>query len=169
MIWDITVDSPENSCLELEEISLSFSLRWEIEYCHLYSYDNRRTKKFPRLEIPVVVQMKWIRLVYMRMCVWSLALLRGLRIQNCHELWCSSRHGSDLAWLWLWPAAIAPIWPLAWELPYALGVALKSKTKKIPRLIIFQILHPIVLMSPYICYYAPLMELSVSVADRLIL
>ena len=35
----------------------------------------------------------------------------------------------DLLWLWLWhrPAATAPIRPLAWELPYAAGVALKSK------------------------------------------
>ena len=42
------------------------------------------------------------------------------------------RHGSDPAWLWLWhrPAAEAPIRPLAWELPYAIGAALKSKRKK---------------------------------------
>ena len=42
------------------------------------------------------------------------------------------RCGSDLALLWLWhrPAATAPIRPLAWELPYATGVALKiQKTK----------------------------------------
>ena len=39
------------------------------------------------------------------------------------------RRGSDLAWLWLWqrPAATAPIGPLAWELPYAAGGALKRK------------------------------------------
>ena len=38
----------------------------------------------------------------------------------------------DLALLWLWRsrlAAIAPIGPLAWEPPYAVGVALK-RTKK---------------------------------------
>ena len=37
------------------------------------------------------------------------------------------RHGSDLALLWLWhrPGAIAPIRPLAWEPPYALGATLK--------------------------------------------
>ena len=42
------------------------------------------------------------------------------------------RHGSDLALLWLRQrlAAVAPIRPLAWELPYAAGAALKSKTKK---------------------------------------
>ena len=41
------------------------------------------------------------------------------------------RHGSDprLLWLWHWPVAIAPIRPLAWELPYAIGVALKKKKK----------------------------------------
>ena len=50
-------------------------------------------------------------------------------VGNCHEL--CRRHGSDAALLWLWyrPAAIAPIQPLAWEPPYAVGTALK-KTKK---------------------------------------
>ena len=38
----------------------------------------------------------------------------------------------DLALLWLWcrPAAIAPIGPLAWEPPYAAGVALKRQKEK---------------------------------------
>ena len=44
------------------------------------------------------------------------------------------RHGSDLAWLGLglglWLAATAPIGPLAWEPPYASGVALKDKKIK---------------------------------------
>ena len=41
------------------------------------------------------------------------------------------RWSSDPALLWLWYrlAAVAPIWPLAWEPPYAVGVALKSKEK----------------------------------------
>ena len=30
----------------------------------------------------------WAWLVSMRMWVWSLASLSGLRIQHCHELWC---------------------------------------------------------------------------------
>ena len=41
--------------------------------------------------------------------------------------------GSLLLWLWPWPAATAPIGPLAWEPPYAGGVAqeiAKKKTKK---------------------------------------
>ena len=42
------------------------------------------------------------------------------------------RHGLDLALLWLWRrlAAPAPIRPLAWELPYAMGVAPKKKKAK---------------------------------------
>ena len=48
------------------------------------------------------------------------------------------RHDLDLALLWLWYrlAAVAPIWPLAWEPPYAVSLALKSKNnnKKTPKL-----------------------------------
>ena len=35
-----------------------------------------------------------------------------------------------LLWLWRRPVAVALIQPLAWEPPYAVGVALKSKTKQ---------------------------------------
>ena len=43
------------------------------------------------------------------------------------------RRGLDPAWLWLWcrPAPVALIRPLAWETPYAVGVVLKKKKKKI--------------------------------------
>ena len=37
---------------------------------------------------------------------------------------------SALLWLWPRPAAAAPIQPIAWEPPYAMGVVLKKK--KIP-------------------------------------
>ena len=50
--------------------------------------------------------------------VRSLAWLSGLRIGCCCELWCRL-------------AAIAPIQPLAWELLYAVGVALKSIKKNV--------------------------------------
>ena len=45
------------------------------------------------------------------------------------------RCGSDLAdlallWLWCRPAAAAPIQSLAWELPYAEGVALKQQQQQ---------------------------------------
>ena len=33
-------------------------------------------------------------------------------------------------WLWCRSAALAPIRPLAWELPYAAGAGLKSKKKR---------------------------------------
>ena len=42
------------------------------------------------------------------------------------------RCDSDPTMLWLWcrQVAAAPIVPLAWEPPYAVGAALKNKTKK---------------------------------------
>ena len=36
-------------------------------------------------------------------------------------------NGPVLMWLWCRPAAVAPIRPLAWELPYAADVAQKRK------------------------------------------
>ena len=57
------------------------------------------------------------------------------------------RCGSDLALVWLWHrlVATAPIRPLAWEPPYAMGVAIekgkntKKKKKKINSLSDFQV------------------------------
>ena len=42
------------------------------------------------------------------------------------------RHDLDPEWLGLWcrTAAVAPIGPLAWELRYAMGAALKKEKKK---------------------------------------
>ena len=41
------------------------------------------------------------------------------------------RYGSGLMLLWLWQlAAVALVGPLAWEPPYAMGVALKRPKKK---------------------------------------
>ena len=42
------------------------------------------------------------------------------------------RCGLDLALLWLWCRleVLAPIQPLAWKPPYAVGVALKSGVEK---------------------------------------
>ena len=63
------------------------------------------------------------------MRVPSLALLSGLRIQRCSELWGRSqvRFRSGIAVLWRRPAATAPIGPLAWEPPYAVGSAPKRQ------------------------------------------
>ena len=49
------------------------------------------------------------------------------------------RRSLDLALLWLGcrPAAVAPIWPLAWEPPCAAGAAQKKKKKKKKKKIAF--------------------------------
>ena len=43
------------------------------------------------------------------------------------------RHGLDPALPWLWHrlARVAPVRPLAWERPWAMGLALNSKTVKL--------------------------------------
>ena len=38
--------------------------------------------------------------------------------------------GWDPAWLWLWLAVLAPILPLAWEPPYAMGAVLKKQQQQ---------------------------------------
>ena len=42
------------------------------------------------------------------------------------------RRGLGLAWLWLWhrPMATTLIRPLAWEPPYAVGIALKGQKRE---------------------------------------
>ena len=82
-----------------------------------------------RLEFPLGLRGLRTLLVSTRIPVRSLALLSGLRILHIAVI-CGvgHKHGSDLALLWLWcrPAAVAPIRPLAWELPYTVGAALKK-------------------------------------------
>ena len=62
------------------------------------------------------------------------ALLSGLTIRRCHELWCRLQTWLDPELLWLRRrlAATAPIGPLAWEPPYASGAAqeIAKQTKK---------------------------------------
>ena len=42
-----------------------------------------------------------------------------------------------LLWLQCRPVATAPIQPLAWELPYAVGAGLKRKKKKGKKMVMF--------------------------------
>ena len=58
------------------------------------------------------------------------SLVRGSGVAVGCGMGC--RRGLDPMLLWLWhsPAAVALIRPLAWELPYASRVALKTKKKK---------------------------------------
>ena len=64
-------------------------------------------------------------------------LIPGLAqwVKDLASLWAvgiGCRHGADPALLWL-PCrlvAAAPIWPLAWEIPFATGDQKKGKEKK---------------------------------------
>ena len=59
-----------------------------------------------------------------------------LRIQHCYELWSKSqmRLRSCVATAVQWLAAAAPIQPLAWERPYAMGLALRNKQTNISKM-----------------------------------
>ena len=62
-----------------------------------------------------------------------LALLSGLRMWHFPELWCrlQTQLGSRVAVaVWCRLAAAALIGPLTWEVPHAMGAALKSKKKR---------------------------------------
>ena len=92
-------------------------------------------KKLTMVEFLLWLSGLRARLVSMRMWVPSLALLSGKGSGIAVSCGVGHRCGSDSTLLWLWrrPAAVAPIRPLAWEPPYAAGMALKrqkDKTKK---------------------------------------
>ena len=67
-------------------------------------------------------------IVSMRMQVQSLAWLSALRIWRCYKLWCRSQMQlrSRVALAVVQAETGALIEPLAQELPYAAGVALKK-------------------------------------------
>ena len=54
---------------------------------------------------------------------WPHSVGRG----SCIAVSCGVGQRPVLLWLWHRPAAVAPIIPLAWQLPYVTGVALKTK------------------------------------------
>ena len=80
--------------------------------------------KFKERGVPIMVQRKQIRLVSMKMWVQSLVVLSGLRIQCYHELCCRLQTRQLRSCV---AVAVAPILSLPWELPQAVGTALKSK------------------------------------------
>ena len=65
----------------------------------------------------------------MRMWVQLLALLDGLIIQSCHELWCRLHMWlrSHFAVVVVLACSCSPFQPLAWKFPYVAGVALNKK------------------------------------------
>ena len=85
--------------------------------------------------VPIVAQWKWIWLVSWgrRFGPWPHSGDQRSCIAVSHGV--GRRSGSDPTLLWLWcrPVATAPIWPLDWEPPYSMGVALKEKKKLIKK------------------------------------
>ena len=137
--WDETVDGKtwENERWLLRmKVIMVITLVSGGYYCAPSHPNPSWFKTMMTFGVPLVVQWLTNLTRTMRWQVRSLALLRGLGIRRCHELWCC-RRGSDPAWLWLWcrPATVVPIWLLAWEPPCATGAALekakrpKKKTK----------------------------------------
>ena len=55
--------------------------------------------------------------------------IKGSSVAVSCGVGCRCCSDPELLWLWCRPVAVAPIRPLAWELPYASGVALKNKHK----------------------------------------
>ena len=101
-------------------IKVCFSIFARCWWNKLFPYQELLLRLF--LEgVPIVVQ--WVK----RMWVRSLALLIGLRMCGI-DVSCGvdCRLGLDPVMLWLWHRleTEAPIWSLAWELPYAAGEAL---------------------------------------------
>ena len=74
------------------------------------------------LGVPVVAEMQ----------VQSLASLSGLRIQHCHNLWCRSevQLGSAVAVSVAQAGSCSSNSTPTWNLPYAVGMALKRKNKQ---------------------------------------
>ena len=66
------------------------------------------------------------------MRLWVQSSISRLWIWHCRELWCKSQTQlrsvvAQIWWLWHKLAAVAPIGPLAWEPPCAVGAALKRQ------------------------------------------
>ena len=99
--------------------------------CIFLSREFKVELKF-KLGSSILAQRKWIQLGTMRFWVQSLATISGLGSSVAVSCGVGGRRSWDLVLLWLWhrPAAIAPIRPLAWEPPYAMGVVLKRPPQK---------------------------------------
>ena len=88
--------------------------------------------KLPYLGVPIVAQQKQIQLVSMKMQFdpWPCSVGWESCIAMSCGVHCRYGSGPSLLWLECRPAAVAPIWPLAWELPYAEDAVLKNKQTK---------------------------------------
>ena len=73
----------DQTCILTNTIRVLNPLSHNRNYCYILEFSN--------LEFPAVAQQKQIRLETMRFWVQSLALLSGLRIRRCPQLWCRSQ------------------------------------------------------------------------------
>ena len=84
-------------------------------------------------EFPLWLSGLRTHVVYVRLWVWLLASLSGLRIQHCHRLHhrLQKWHESRVAVALVSQAQLQLQFDsLSWELPHATGVAVKRKTKQ---------------------------------------
>ena len=98
----------------------------------IYEFAGSMLLKIIWVGVPILTQWKGIWLASMRLRVQSLASISGLRIHAALScgVGCRCSLDPELLWLWRRPAATAPIRPLAWEPPFATGVALKRPPPK---------------------------------------
>ena len=109
------IHKPKSLCCTLETLSVNYI----------------SIKKL-KLEFPSWLSGEQVWLSSMRRRVQSLALLGGLRIRCCHEVWCRPHTwlGSLLLWLWCRLVAAALIPPRAWQPPLLTVQPQKAKKKK---------------------------------------
>ena len=90
-------------------------------------------KKCRKSHLELLLWLRGLRTppVSMRMQVQSLPSLSGLKLSIWHHSSCNVdlTCASDPVLLWYRLVAVATIQPLAWELPYAAGMALKKRPK----------------------------------------
>ena len=66
----------------------------------------------------------WVQYPGLAQWIKNLALLQAVtQVEDMAQI-------RKLLWLWYRLVAMAPIQPLAWEIPCAMGVTLKDKTKQ---------------------------------------
>ena len=88
---------------------------WSLAQELLYA---KKNKNWIQERVPIVAQWKQIRLVTMRLQVWSLASISGLRIWHCCQLWCGLQ-------TWLSSCvAVAYVDSCSWDLTPSLGTCI---------------------------------------------
>ena len=109
---------------------------WMMAHRSFYAHDSPGRFYYLHLRseetgVPDMAQRKWIWLGFNP---WPCSAGRGSGVATSCGV--GHRRGSDLALLWLWcrPVTTTPIRPLAWEPPYASGVALKGQKDKVTKL-----------------------------------